>query len=165
MDDRWWIERGRVGCDEAVGDGKSERCLTLAELELDMCWDRHPCSSACTSIFTLVHMSTYALTCASPCTSTHAFTCMSIYTFVRASDYLTLVTSTCPPMMMPLPTPISMHHVPPPTSHAAMFYTHFLQLAYPSSFHSMRQLYTCKPHQNLIALELIQFEGVCCKVN
>ena len=46
MDDRWWIERGRVGCDEAVGDGKSERCLTLAELELDTCWDRHPCSSA-----------------------------------------------------------------------------------------------------------------------
>ena len=45
MDDRWWIERGRVGCDEAVGDGKSERYLTLAELELDMCWDRHPCSS------------------------------------------------------------------------------------------------------------------------
>ena len=45
MDDRWWIERGRVGCDEAVGAGKSERCLTLAELELDMCWDRHPCSS------------------------------------------------------------------------------------------------------------------------
>ena len=46
MDDRWWIERGRVGCDEAVGDGKSERCLTLVELELDTCWDRHPCSSA-----------------------------------------------------------------------------------------------------------------------
>ena len=45
MDDRWWIERGRVGCDEAVGDGKSESCLTLAELELDTCWDRHPCSS------------------------------------------------------------------------------------------------------------------------
>ena len=45
MDDRWWIERNRVGCDEAVGDGKSERCLMLAELELDTCWDRHPCSS------------------------------------------------------------------------------------------------------------------------
>ena len=29
----------------AVGDGKSERCLTLVELELDTCWDRHPCSS------------------------------------------------------------------------------------------------------------------------
>ena len=41
-----WIERGRVGCDEAVGDGKSERCLMLAELELDTCWDRHPCSSS-----------------------------------------------------------------------------------------------------------------------
>ena len=46
MDDRWWIERGRVGCDEAVGDCKSERCLTLVELELDTCWDQHPCSSA-----------------------------------------------------------------------------------------------------------------------
>ena len=46
MDDRWWIECGRVGCDEAVGDGKNERCLTLVELELDTCWDRHPCSSA-----------------------------------------------------------------------------------------------------------------------
>ena len=29
-----------------MGDGKSERCLTLAELELDMCWDWHPCSSS-----------------------------------------------------------------------------------------------------------------------
>ena len=38
MDDGWWIEHGRVGCDEAVGDGKSERCLMLAELELDTCW-------------------------------------------------------------------------------------------------------------------------------
>ena len=47
MDDRWWIEHGRVGCDEAVGDGKSERCLMLAELELDTCWDWHPCLSAC----------------------------------------------------------------------------------------------------------------------
>ena len=28
-----------------MGDGKSERCLTLAELELDTCWDWHPCSS------------------------------------------------------------------------------------------------------------------------
>ena len=28
-----------------MGDGKSERCLMLAELELDTCWDRHPCSS------------------------------------------------------------------------------------------------------------------------
>ena len=28
-----------------MGDGKSERCLTLAELELDTCWDQHPCSS------------------------------------------------------------------------------------------------------------------------
>ena len=46
MDDRCWIECGRVGCDEAMGDGKSERCLMLAELELDMCWDWHPCSSA-----------------------------------------------------------------------------------------------------------------------
>ena len=34
-----------VGCDEAVGDGKSKRCLMLVELELDRCWDRHPCSS------------------------------------------------------------------------------------------------------------------------
>ena len=46
MDDRSWIECGRVGCDEAVGDGKSKRCLTLAELELDTCWDQHPCSSS-----------------------------------------------------------------------------------------------------------------------
>ena len=38
-------EHGRVGCDEAVGDGKSKRCLTPVELELDTCWDRHPCSS------------------------------------------------------------------------------------------------------------------------
>ena len=45
MDDRWWIEHGRVGCDEAVGDGKSKGCLMLAELKLDMCWDWHPCSS------------------------------------------------------------------------------------------------------------------------
>ena len=45
IDDRWWIEYGRVGCDEAVGDGKSERCLMLVELELDRCWDQHPCSS------------------------------------------------------------------------------------------------------------------------
>ena len=29
-----------------MGDGKSERCLTLVELELDTCWDQHPCSSA-----------------------------------------------------------------------------------------------------------------------
>ena len=29
-----------------MGDGKSEKCLILAELELDTCWDRHPCSSA-----------------------------------------------------------------------------------------------------------------------
>ena len=28
-----------------MGDGKSERCLTLVELELDTCWDWHPCSS------------------------------------------------------------------------------------------------------------------------
>ena len=34
-----------VGCDEAVGDGKSKRCLTLVELELDTCRDWHPCSS------------------------------------------------------------------------------------------------------------------------
>ena len=39
MDDGWWIEHGRVGCDEAVGDGKSKRCLMLVELELDRCWD------------------------------------------------------------------------------------------------------------------------------
>ena len=30
-----------------MGDGKSERCLTLAELELDTCWDQHPCLSPC----------------------------------------------------------------------------------------------------------------------
>ena len=30
-----------------MGDGKSERCLMLAELELDTCWDRHPCLSPC----------------------------------------------------------------------------------------------------------------------
>ena len=46
MDDRRWIECGRVGCDEAVSDGKSERCLMLAELELDTCWDQHPCLSS-----------------------------------------------------------------------------------------------------------------------
>ena len=28
-----------------MGDSKSERCLMLAELELDTCWDWHPCSS------------------------------------------------------------------------------------------------------------------------
>ena len=28
-----------------MGDGKSERCLMLVELELDTCWDRHPCLS------------------------------------------------------------------------------------------------------------------------
>ena len=39
------IERGRVGCDEAVGDGKSKRCLMLVELKLDTCGDWHPCSS------------------------------------------------------------------------------------------------------------------------
>ena len=49
MDDRWWIEHGRVGCDKAVGDGKSKRCLTLAESELDTCWDWHPCLSSCRS--------------------------------------------------------------------------------------------------------------------
>ena len=30
-----------------MGDGKSKRCLTLVELELDTCWDWHPCSSLC----------------------------------------------------------------------------------------------------------------------
>ena len=45
MDDRGLIEQARVGCDEAVGARKSERCLMLAELELDTCWDQHPCSS------------------------------------------------------------------------------------------------------------------------
>ena len=39
------IECGRVGCDEAVGDGKSKGCLMLAELEFDTCWDWHPCLS------------------------------------------------------------------------------------------------------------------------
>ena len=28
-----------------MGDGKSERCLMLVELELDTCQDWHPCSS------------------------------------------------------------------------------------------------------------------------
>ena len=28
-----------------MGDGKSKRCLMLVELELDTCWDWHPCSS------------------------------------------------------------------------------------------------------------------------
>ena len=45
MNDRWWIEHGRVGCDEAVGDGKSKRCLMLVELELDTCCDWHLCLS------------------------------------------------------------------------------------------------------------------------
>ena len=34
MDDRWWIERGRVGCDEAVGDGKSERCFDTGGIRI-----------------------------------------------------------------------------------------------------------------------------------
>ena len=45
INDQLWIEHGRVGCDKAVGDGKSKGCLMLAELELDTCWDQHPCSS------------------------------------------------------------------------------------------------------------------------
>ena len=28
------------------GDGKSKRCLMLVELELDTCWDWHPCLSS-----------------------------------------------------------------------------------------------------------------------
>ena len=32
-----------------MGDGKSERCVMLVELELDTCWDQHPCSSPVTA--------------------------------------------------------------------------------------------------------------------
>ena len=34
-----------MGGDEAVSDGKSKGCLMLVELELETCWDWHPCLS------------------------------------------------------------------------------------------------------------------------
>ena len=33
-----------------MGDGKSERCLTLVELELYTCWNQHPCLSAMNAV-------------------------------------------------------------------------------------------------------------------
>ena len=40
-----------------MGECKSERCLTLAELELDTCWDWHPCSSTQDTMNTHKHWS------------------------------------------------------------------------------------------------------------
>ena len=50
IDDEWWmIDDGLSVVGLAVmrlwGDGKSKGCLMLAELDLDICQDQHPCST------------------------------------------------------------------------------------------------------------------------